>query len=160
MAHYSFDDAAINSIFTSIENFAQASGRFDSVNGYEPKSAPGDGVHYAVWMQSLWGIRASGLKSLSGLMVIHSRVYMNFRSEPFDGIDPKITAAAVEIMGAVCGDFDFGDGSAEVRNVDILGTYGTQLSIGAGYVEIDRTVYRVMTIVTPVVINDMFQYIS
>jgi hypothetical protein len=158
MAVYSFNDAAIASVVNSVESFAMASGRFDTVNGHEPKSAP-TGVHFAVWLQTMEGITGSGLKNMSGYLVLNGRIYMPFRSEPFDAIDPKIMSAAAEMVGAVCGDFDFG-GSANVRNIDILGSYGTALTCGAGYVEIDRTVFRVMTIVIPVIINDMFAYVS
>ena len=43
-----------------------------------------------------------------------------------------------------------------VRNIDLLGMYGESLSMTAGYLDIDRTFYRVATVVLPMVINDMW----
>lgn len=150
-----FNDAAIDSILNSIVSYALESGRFDSVNEHEPKNVPPTEVAFAVWVQNVKSIRGSGQASTSGCLTLNGRIYMNFRSQPFDYIDPKITAAAADLMGLFNGNFQFG-GIADIRNVDILGTYGTPLSATAGYVEIDRTVFRVMTIVLSIVINDMW----
>jgi hypothetical protein len=91
----------------------------------------------------------------TGVVVLNSRLYTNFRQQPYDMIDPNITAATCDLIGAITADFNFG-GDAGVRNVDLLGMTGTSLSAQAGYVEIDRQMFRVMTIVIPVVVNDMF----
>jgi hypothetical protein len=62
-------------------------------------------------------------------------------------------------MAAFTGDFDFGN-VANIRNIDVLGIEGTPMGANAGYVEIDRTVYRVMTVVLPIIINDIFTQVS
>jgi hypothetical protein len=51
--------------------------------------------------------------------------------------------------------FDFG-GVCGVREIDLLGGSGQALNATAGYVEIDKLDYRVMTMNVPIVINDMF----
>jgi hypothetical protein len=150
-----FNDEAINQVINSIVSYALASGRFDSVNGHEPKSAPGHNVVFALWAQSIRPARLSGLAATSLLVVFQGRVYVPFTQQPYDLIDPEVMAATTDIMGALSGDFNLG-ADADVREVDLLGANGTPLSAQAGYVEIDRKMYRIMTISIPIVINDGF----
>jgi hypothetical protein len=150
-----FNDAAVVSVFDKIVSYALQSGRFDHVNQHEPKNGPGVGLICSVWVQSMRPTRSSGLAITSGVLQMSMRLYMNFRSEPYDMIDFNILTGALWLMAAYTGDFDFGN-VANVRNVDVLGSEGTPLSSNAGYVEIDKTVYRVMTITLPIIINDMF----
>lgn len=149
------NDAAINYVFDRLVSFAMASARFDAVNSHEPKNAPGLGLSCAIWMQTIQLIGSSGLSAASGLLIIHERVYTNFAQQPFDMIDPNVTAAMSDLLSALCGDFQLG-GGANVRHVDLLGAHGQPLTATAGYVEIDRIMFRVMTATIPIVINDMF----
>jgi hypothetical protein len=150
-----FNDVAINQVLDKLVSYALASGRYDAVNQHEPKNAPGSNITCAVWVQSIKPITRSSLIATSGVILYSARIYQNFRSQPFDAIDPKVTAAATDYMGSLSGDFDLG-GVADVRNIDLLGSSGTSLAFQAGYVEIDREVFRVITISIPVIINDMF----
>lgn len=154
-----FNDTAINQVFDRLVSYALASGRFLSVNQHEPKSAPVTKIHAALWSQSIKPSRTSGQAMTSGLVTFQLRIYTNFVSEPFDMIDPSVMAATTDIMGALSGDFELG-GVAGVRAVDLLGMSGTTLSALAGYVEIDRKMYRVMTVTIPILINDMFSQVA
>jgi hypothetical protein len=157
-AHFNFNDAAVNAVFDHILGFASQSGRFDSVNSHEPKNAPPDpsGMTFACWIQEIEPLgQASGLSSVSGVVVIDARCYTGFRSKPFDNIDPRIISASMEMLARYGGDFNFG-GAAGVRTVDVFGMSGFKLSSVAGFIELDRTVFRVMTTTIPVIINDMF----
>ncbi len=150
-----FNDAAIMTVFDKVVSYALSSGRFDNVNQHEPKVSPGTGVLCSVWMQLIKPLRTSGMNATSGLLVLQARIYMNFRSEPYDMIDPNVMSAVCDVMSALSSDFNFG-GAANVRAIDLLGSSGTSLSAQAGYIEIDRVMFRVMTIVIPIIINDMF----
>jgi len=151
----SFDDAAIATIIDKVVSYALASNRFELVNGHEPKSAPGNGLTCAVWVQDIRPIRTSGLAATSGFIRLQARIYTSFVGEPADLIDPNVAAAASDLIGALTLDFDLG-GDADVRAVDLLGMSGETLSAQAGYIEIDRKMYRVMTINVPIIINDMW----
>lgn len=150
-----FNDQAINDVISRIMSYALQSGRFDSVNGHEPKSAPGHNVTFALWAQSIRPARLSGLAATSLLVLFQGRIYVPFTQMPFDMIDPNVMAATTDLLGAMSGDFDFG-GADNVREIDLLGANGVPLSAQAGYVEIDRRMYRIMTIAIPIVINDGF----
>lgn len=151
-----FNDAAINAVLDKIVSYALASGRFDAVNQHEPKSAPGNQVTFALWMQRVRPLpKASGLSATSGMLLLTGRIYQNFKSQPFDAIDPNVTAAALDLMGTLSSDFAL-SGVPSVRNIDLLGQFGTGLDAQAGYVTVDQSVYRVITITIPVIVNDMF----
>jgi len=151
-----FNDAAVMTVFDKIVSYALASGRFDHVNQHEPKNAPGHNISCSVWINNILPYRpGSGLNATTGVVQLNARLYTNFRSQPYDMIDPHITAATCDLMGALTADFDFG-GEAGVRNIDLLGMTGVPLSAQAGYVEIDRQMFRVITLTIPVIINDMF----
>lgn len=154
-----FNDAAINAVFDKVVSYGLGLGRFDSVNQHEPKSAPMSGITASIWVQSVRPARSSGQAMTSGVLLLNFRIYMNFVAQPFDMIDPAVTAATADIMGAFSGDFNFG-GVAGVRAVDLLGMTGNALSAVAGYVEIDRKMFRVMTISIPIIINDMFAQVA
>jgi hypothetical protein len=151
-----FNDAAVNAVFDRIVSYSLASGRFDHVNQHEPKNAPGGGLSASIWIQAIRPLgKTSGLSATSGLLLLNHRIYTSFRSQPYDMIDPSVTAATCDLMGALSGDFELG-GIAGVRAVDLLGMSGTALNATSGYVEIDRNIYRVMTTIIPIIINDMF----
>ena len=83
---------AIATIFDKVVSLAASSGYFDAVNAHEPKSAPGNGVPAAVWVQSIKPVTTSGMTSTSGVLLLNVRVYTNFISQPYDVIDPNVLA--------------------------------------------------------------------
>lgn len=150
-----YNDAAISAVLEKLVAYNLASARVDQVNTHEPKNAPGNQITCAIWVQSVKPIRASGLAATSGVVLYDARFYQNFKSQPFDMIDPNLQAAATDFMGSMTGDFNLG-GTGDTRHIDLLGAYGATLSMQAGYVEIDRGIFRIMTVAVPIVINDMF----
>lgn len=150
----SFDEAAINTLVDKIVSHAKALGVFRSVNFHEPKGQPGSGLRYGVWADIIRPVgEASGLNSTSGVVEVQGRIYGNALQKPEDDVDPRIMAAAVTLIGAYSGDFNFG---ATVRNVDLLGMYGRSLMAQAGYATIAQTTYRIMDITVPVIVNDLW----
>lgn len=148
----SFDDAAVRTLFDDLESHLLSLGIFDSVNTHEPKSGPvGNGITAAMWMQRVRPVRTSGLASTSAVIVFMARLYTNMLTSPEDMIDPNLLAAATTVIDAYSGDFTL-DGT--VREVDLLGAYGTPLGADAAYVKVDKHMYRVYDITIPVVIND------
>jgi hypothetical protein len=151
-----FNDVAVSAVFDRILSWAMNCGRFATVNGHEPKSAPVGEIDFALWVQDIQNLgKVSGESASSGVLTLQGRVYTSFTSQPFDSIDPRVLSASNDLMGALCADFDF-DGIDSVRNLDIFGISGVRLRAQAGYVEIDKKMFRVMTITIPVIINDMF----
>lgn len=139
-------------IINAIASFASASGHFDAVQGHEPKSAPGNGLTFAVFTSGLGPARgASGLNSTTARLELTGRVYKPFLSEPADLIDPALMEATDAMFTALAGDFELG---GNVRNIDLQGASGTPLSMRAGYTTIDKQVYRTYDITIPIIVND------
>lgn len=143
----------ITSIIDAITSHAQASGFFDSVNGHEPKSAPGGGMTCSVWVREIAPVDSSGLAATSVRVTFTVRLYLPFKQQPENSIDPAMITAVDALMDAYAGDFTFG---GNVRNVDIRGADGPGLTMSAGYINIDSQVFRVLDITLPVVVNDVW----
>lgn len=144
----------LQAILDAVVSHALASGYFERVNQHEPKAAPGNGISAAVWVNNIApAVGASGLTATSGRLELNVRVMQNMLKEPQDAIEPAVLAAVDALMSAYSGDFDLG---GNVRNVDLLGQAGVPLSAQAGYLPIDGKLYRAMTIVLPLIINDLW----
>jgi hypothetical protein len=147
---------SINSagIFSALTSHAQALGVFDSVNGHEPKNAPGNGVSASVWLSRLRPVKErSGLVSVSVAVELTIRIFMPMLSQPEDDIDPKILTATDKLVESLVGDFDLG---ATVANVDMFGAMGVPMDARAGYFDQDGKKMRAMVVTVPVVVNDVW----
>lgn len=144
----------ISALIDAITSHASATGLFDSVQGHEPKSAPGNGLTCAVFVANVGPARTgSGLATTTVRVELTARIYKPFISQPEDLIDPGVVDACDEFMTALSGDFSLG---GNARNVDLLGAQGTPLSARAGYQTIDKNTYRVLDITIPIIVNDAF----
>jgi len=146
-----FTDAAMS--------HTMATGRFERVNGHEPKNAPPTGgLTGAVWTDRIIPIRGrSGLDSVTAVVVLNVRIYASAVSEPADAIDPEMVAAADDVVRAFIGDFTLG---GTVSNVDIFGAHGQALDVRAGYLTQDGVPFRVLTIWLPCVVNDLWTEVA
>ncbi|KKK71767.1 hypothetical protein LCGC14_2910630, partial [marine sediment metagenome] len=75
----------------------------------------------------------------------------NMLQEPTEKIDEILAKAIDKIFDSLAGDFDLGD---SIKNIDIFGEYGTPLKAVAGYVEVNKIIFRSVDITLPLVIND------
>jgi hypothetical protein len=147
----------VDNIMSNIVSHAMSTGYFERVNMHEPKNAPPSGLSCAVWVERMSMIKGSGLSSASALLEFNVRIYTNMLQEPQDAIDPNMLLAADALYTAFAGDFELG---SEARCIDLLGQEGTPLSAQAGYIRQDNKLYRVYTIVLPVIINDVWEEAS
>lgn len=145
-----------SSMKTTYDNLASkllASGYFDAVNKVEPKAAPGNGFEASVfWRRAAPFAGGSGLAVTAMVYVMQIRIYRNMLSEPPGDIDSDLLAIADDVLDDLQGDFDLG---ATVRNVDVFGQAGEGLRVEAGYVDVSGTMYRVIDISVPVIVNDV-----
>jgi hypothetical protein len=153
----SFDQAAVLALFSNLQTHAMELGLFETVNTHEAKNAPGAGVWCTIWVQRIRPTRSSGLAITSGYVEFTCRIGASFMAQPEDSIDPAVLTAASTLIGAYSGNITLG---GTVRMIDLLGIDGTPLSALAGYVQIDRKVYRVMDITLPVIVNDMWAQVQ
>lgn len=133
-------------ILDAAVSHADATGHFEWVTSHEPKSAPTD-IGAAFWANYIGPAPAeSGLDVTSALLLLNCRIYTSMLTDPQDLIDPRIIDATDALMAAYNGDFDLG---GLIYAVDLLGMSGERLEARAGYLEIDRKIFRTMTINLP-----------
>lgn len=141
----------------AVLSHALSLGYFDRVDAHEPKNSPGKGLHASVFLKSLMPVRSSGLASTSAVMVFTVRIERDMIASPEDEIDIDVLMAADALFVAYSGDFELG---GLIREVDLLGAYGTPLSLESGYLKQDSTLYRVLVITLPLVINDVWSQVA
>src|SRR5687768_4828545 len=99
----------IRDLTDALVSHAMTLGVFERVQAHEPKSAPGNGIHCAVFIESLMTFpRTSGLDTVSVRLTFNVRIYQTFKTKPEDLIDPKVLNAVDRLMNAYAGDFTLG----------------------------------------------------
>lgn len=145
-------------IINSVMSHALRTGMFDTVNGHEPKSVPGNGLTAAVWAQQLMPVQMrSGLDRTTVRVELTVRLYMNMLQEPQDAIDPVMVDATDVLMASYSASFTL---AGLVANVDLLGAHGTGLMAQAGYQDVSGTMMRVTDITLPLIINDLWVQVA
>jgi hypothetical protein len=141
---------------------AERVGHLATVDGHEPREAPGSEMHAAFWLLSIRpsGGKVSGLASAATVVTFLGRLYVpagDGSNLPYDEIDTALLAATDRLMAAFIGKFTLG---GMVRNVDVFGEVSPGLSADAGYVAFggnNGKKFRVMTITLPLIVNDMYE---
>jgi hypothetical protein len=144
----------IRGLISALTSHAQSIGVFDSVNGHEPKGSPGGGLSCSIWVQEVEPIESSGLASTSVRCTFMVRLYRSFAAQPEDSIDPDMVEALDVLMSAYAGDFTLG---GLIRSIDIHGSEGEPLRAQAGYLEVDRTIFRIIDITVGALVNDVWE---
>lgn len=140
-------------ILDALYSHAARSGLFKQVLKHEPKSAPRS-TTYSVFLDQIVPFRErSGLDSVSALELFIGRIYLDFLQQPEDNIDRDMLMAVDALMTNYIGDLDFGDADVEL---DVLGQYTNGVLSKAGYIKHDNTMFRVIDISLPVIVNDVW----
>ncbi len=142
-------------IRAAVIDHALSLGIFESVSGHEPKAAPTNrGITGAVWSNLIEPARGgSGLDATSLRWALNVRLAIDMLAEPQDDVEDRLVVAGLALMSAYSGDFDLGD---LVREVDLLGQFGTPMTMTGGYLNQDNRLYRVQVINLPLICNDVF----
>jgi len=135
-----------------VASTAAASGYFDAVLRHEPKSAPTGELTFSTWIGEIQPIaEQSGLDVTSCRLSMFGRVWMNMLHEPQDEIDTRVAQAASHMIAQLTGNLGI-DGAY----LDLLGAHGDPLGAPLGYIEADRTMFRVADITIPFICPDVF----
>jgi hypothetical protein len=145
-------------IIGAVESHAASIDGIERVVTNEPKNAPGDGISCAIWVSDIEPLGvASGLDKVSVLLSLTVRLMKPLLSQPYGQIDPDLLATADRLMRAYAGDFTLG---GEVRNVDLLGMYGSKMAAHTAYMTLAKGSYRIVDITLPLVINDLWDEVA
>jgi hypothetical protein len=150
-----FDSAAILALRQALTTQASASGLFTRVIGHEPKSPPGNGFSYCIWLGPVTSVgRVSGLGASAGRVEWTARIMTPFLQKSEDEIETDLMRRILQMIGLYSADITIG---ATVMEIDLLGAYGTGLQTSAiGYLEISGSHYRVAELTIPVIIDNLW----
>lgn len=144
----------VPAIVAAVESHASTTGLFERIVTTEPKSAPGKGLSAAIWFGGFEPVPGgSGLDALTVRVTMMLRVLKPMLSQPYGQIDPDMMTALDTLLAAYCNAFTL-DGL--IRNVDLLGQHGVQLSAKPGYVTIEQQMYRIVDVTLPLIVNDLW----
>jgi hypothetical protein len=149
-----FDQAAVNALFDQVRTHCLNLGVFGGVLTHEAKSKPNYGVSAEIWGMSLHpSTRVSGLAETAGVVTFHIRIRTGFTQKPEDDIDKRLLTATSALIGEYTGHFTL---AGLAMAVDLLGMHGESLGAQLGYLEQDGTLFRVATVVLPIVIDNLW----
>lgn len=148
----------VQALINAIRDQALATGLFAVINGHEPATPLPTGLDAAVWMQYMGPAKQiSGLSATAAAVTFWMRIYskaLDNTATPadLDAIDPAVGDATSAMIALLSGDFTLGN---TVFAVDLLGIEGSAapLSAKAGNIDVSGTVYRVMDITIPLIID-------
>ncbi|MGA5435479.1 hypothetical protein ACPCIZ_12895 [Streptomyces cellulosae] len=145
----------VSEIYAQVLSHAKRLGIFKRVLAHEPKSAP-LGITCAIWASSYKPVdEVSGLDVTSMRLELTGRIYVEFKAQPEDAIDPRILDATSKLINSLTGDIQL-SGVSSV-GIDLLGAHGDGLEAKWGFIEIDRKMYRVADLVIPLIIPDIYE---
>lgn len=150
----------ISAILDIIVSEAQLLGVFDRVNQHESKSAQGTGVTCeVVWMTGPTPIPShSGLSSTSGRVVYGVRIMVPLMTSPEDATDALVTQIVDLYINSLHSEISLAD--AQGSYVDIFGMGGVPIDAQGGYLTIDQTLYRIGTVIVPVIMENIWDQVN
>lgn len=139
-------------VLTALLDYAKALGVFEVARLTEFKSAPPNGLCFALWAQQLGSApTGSGLASTTALLQATAQIYFPAFQKPEDDAELKVIGAADGYLDRISGGFTLG---GLVRNVDLLGEMGEPLRWEFGYINIDNKISRTAVLQIRAVFND------
>ena len=140
----------IKATIQSINSFLRAGGYVSQASVGEPKSPPTEYVSASVIMDS-FSVVSLTLGTTIELQSVTIRLYLNMLMEPTEEVEYKLAEVASQIGSDLLGDYDLG---ASIRNVDVGGQHGSPLRAQWGYVDLGGTMFRVVDIFVPLIVDD------
>jgi hypothetical protein len=149
--------AGLRGVLATVLDVVAKTGKFEAVVDHEPLSAPTESLTAAVFIADPFApiSESSGLAAADARLVIMVRIMRRALTEPLGDVDLDALDAADAVMDALAGGFTLGN---TARAVDVLGESGQGLQVLPGYATIDKTIFRLMDIIVPVMINNVWTY--
>ena len=150
-----FSSQAILNLFANLKTQADTSGLFQRVLGHEPRSAPGGGFSYALWLGPISPVPGlGGLTATAGRVEFQSRIYVPFLEKSEDQIETDLMRKVLQMIGFYSAEFTAG---GTVYAIDLEGMHGAPLEAGTfGYIDLGGTICRVAELSIPVLIDNLW----
>jgi uncharacterized protein (UPF0212 family) len=138
----------ITNTIQSIASFLEARGEFTTVQIGEPKSPPVGDLSAAVFMNDA-AVVAVTLQTTVEIHEVTVRIYRNMLEEPEADNEIRLSQVLNGVVSDLLGDYDLG---ATIRNIAV-GEYGRTLSAAWGYVDVGGTIYRMIDLSVPMIVD-------
>jgi hypothetical protein len=136
----------------ALATHVKALGGIDRVQEFDPTNAPGKGLTACLVAATGDPRPPTGLAA-SALKLVWTVRFMMPPSQPLGSVDPKLLGKATNLITRLAADLTLG---GLVRVIDLRGMAGTSIDLRFGWVEIGGTLYRLLDVNVPLVINDVF----
>jgi hypothetical protein len=145
----------IGTTLDNITSHISASGYVNDVQVGEPISVPdaNDRIFVGVWMTSASVVEVT-LSTTVEIHITNVRLYKRAalgQGDDSGDVEKDLALAVSQISSDLIGEYDLG---GSVRNIDMAGQYSEGMTATWGYVQIAQTVFRMVDLVVPLIVDD------
>ena len=143
----------IKNTLHAVETYVQNLGLFSTVQIDEPKQPVGQGLHAAIYMQSVSVIMVYVGGDTRESHVVQLRVYKDMLAEntdPQNNLESELASVVSKLMENLLGDTDL---ESSIMSIDAGGMDGGGMSATYGYLSLGGVMYRVVDITIPLIVN-------
>jgi hypothetical protein len=143
----------IGNTLHAVESYIQNLGLFQTVRIGEPKQPLGQGLHAAIFMQAVAIAAVYVGGDTRENHIVQLRVYKDMLAEQTDpqhNLESELASAVSKLMSNLLGDTDL---ESSIMSIDAGGIDGASMRADYGYVDVGGTMYRVVDIGIPMIIN-------
>lgn len=136
----------------ALASHVKALGRIERVQEFDPTNAPGKGITACLVAATGDPRPPTGLDR-SALRLVWTVRFLMPPGAPLGSVDPLLMGKAGNLITRLAADLTLG---GLVRVIDLRGMSGTSVEWRFGWVTIDQTLYRLLDVTVPLIINDVF----
>ena len=143
----------IKNTLHAVETYVQNLGLFSTVQIGEPKQAVGQGLHAAIYMQSVSIIMIYVGGETRDSHIVQLRVYKDMLAEntdPQNNLESELASVVSKLMENLLGDTDL---ESSIMSIDAGGMDGGSMTATYGYLTLGGVMYRVVDINIPLIVN-------
>ena len=143
----------IKNTLHAVETYVQNLGLFSTVQIGEPKQAVGQGLHAAIYMQSVSIIMIYVGGETRESHIVQLRVYKDMLAEntdPQNNLESELASVVSKLMENLLGDTDL---ESSIMSIDAGGMDGGSMTATYGYLTLGGVMYRVVNINIPLIVN-------
>ena len=143
----------IGNTLHAVESYVQNLGLFQTVQIGEPKQPLGQGIHAAIFMQSVSISTVYVGGDTRENHIVQVRIYKDMLAEytaPQNNLETELASAVSKLMSNLLGDTDL---ESSIMSIDAAGMDGASMTATYGYISLGGVMYRVVDVGIPLIVN-------
>ena len=134
-----------------IESYAAGTGYFKGGTIIGQPKAPPEGLTASIYMVAVRNGRLYVNGGTGEVHIVRIEMYRNAMHDPEEDIEMELAQVAQQVKADLLGDYDLG---ATINHIDTNGIYGVTMDTEWGFKDINNVMFRVATMILPLVIDD------